>query len=146
VPTVGDVYLDRAAIIAELTQFVAALIVNYGASDEAVVQVLFGDAEPQGRLPFDIHSSMDAVLASRSDVPIRHREADVPLRVRPDVLLRRQPARVRMHGRGAWTAVSLPPGKKPTIEVTTHSFDMMNYRSAPAHRAAAHRPGPATAT
>lgn len=70
VPTVVDVYLDQAAaIIAELTQFVAALIVNYGASDEAVVQVLFGDAEPQGRLPFDIPSSMDAVLASRSDVP-----------------------------------------------------------------------------
>lgn len=42
---------------------------NYGASDEAVVQVLFGDAEPQCRLPFDIPSSMDAIVVSRSDVP-----------------------------------------------------------------------------
>ena len=61
-PTVVDVYLDRPAILAELSQSPPSLIVNFGASDEAFAQVLFGDAEPQGQLPFDIPSSMEAVI------------------------------------------------------------------------------------
>jgi beta-glucosidase len=69
VPTVINVYLDRPAILADLSLFADALIVNFGASDEAVVQVLFADTEPKGRLPFDIPSSMEAVIAHRSDVP-----------------------------------------------------------------------------
>jgi beta-glucosidase len=69
VPTVVDVYLDRPAILAEISEAAASLIVNFGASDEVFVSVLFGDAEPQGRLPFDIPSSMKAVEESRSDTP-----------------------------------------------------------------------------
>ncbi|MFC7529333.1 glycoside hydrolase family 3 protein [Actinoplanes sp. GCM10030250] len=69
VPTVVDVYLDRPAILADIAGSAASLVVNFGASDEATVQVLFGAARPQGRLPFDIPSSMAAVEASRPDVP-----------------------------------------------------------------------------
>jgi beta-glucosidase len=69
VPTVVDVYLDRPAILAELSEFAASLVVNFGASEEAFVNVLFGDAAPQGRLPFDIPSSMKAVEQSDSDAP-----------------------------------------------------------------------------
>ncbi len=68
-PTVVDVFLDRPAILAEISGVTASLMVNFGACDEAFVRVLFGDAEPQGRLPFDIPSSMQAVEASREDVP-----------------------------------------------------------------------------
>jgi beta-glucosidase len=70
VPTVADVYLDRPAILAPIASTVASLVVNFGASDEAIVRVLFGDAEPEGNLPFDIPSSMAAVEASRPDVPL----------------------------------------------------------------------------
>jgi beta-glucosidase len=69
VPTVADVYLDRPAILSPIADAVASLIVNFGASDEAIVRVLFGEAEPEGNLPFDIPSSMAAVEASRPDVP-----------------------------------------------------------------------------
>lgn len=69
VPTVVDVYLDRPAVLAPIASAVASLIVNFGASDEAIVRVLFGEAEPEGNLPFDIPSSMAAVEASRPDVP-----------------------------------------------------------------------------
>ncbi len=69
VPTVVDVYLDRPAILTELAEFIPSLLVNFGASDEAVLQVLFGEAAPKGRLPFDIPSSMEAVVANRPDVP-----------------------------------------------------------------------------
>ncbi|XVU21297.1 glycoside hydrolase family 3 protein [Actinoplanes sp. CA-054009] len=69
VPTVVDVYLDRPAILAPLAEGAGSLIVNFGASAEAFVRVLFGEAQPLGRLPFDIPSSMAAVEASRPDVP-----------------------------------------------------------------------------
>jgi beta-glucosidase len=69
VPTVVDVYLDRPAILAETNEIADALVVNFGATEEAFVRVLFGDAAPQGRLPFDIPSSMKAVEQSNSDTP-----------------------------------------------------------------------------
>lgn len=69
VPTVVDVYLDRAAILTPLVPLASSLIVNFGASDEAFAQVLFGEAEPKGKLPFQLPSSMTAVEASRPDVP-----------------------------------------------------------------------------
>ncbi|WP_216915859.1 glycoside hydrolase family 3 protein [Nocardia noduli] len=69
VPTVIDIYLDRPAILADVEQAAASIIANFGASETAFVQVLFGEAAPEGKLPFDIPSSMAAVEASRSDTP-----------------------------------------------------------------------------
>jgi len=66
VPTVLDIYLDRPAILTGLEP--AALIGSYGTDDRPFVEVLFGDAKPQGRLPFDLPSSMEAVEAAREDV------------------------------------------------------------------------------
>ncbi len=69
VPTVIDIHLDRPAVLGGLVDTAAAIIANFGASDEAVLAVLFGDAEPKGSLPFDLPASMAAVEASREDVP-----------------------------------------------------------------------------
>ncbi len=69
VPTVVDLYLDRPAVVPELAATAAALLVDYGASDDALVDVLTGRAQARGRLPFDLPSSLEAVQASRSDVP-----------------------------------------------------------------------------
>ncbi|GAA1834689.1 glycoside hydrolase family 3 protein [Microlunatus capsulatus] len=69
VPTVVDLYLDRPAVVPELAGAAAALLVDYGASDDALVDVLLGRAQARGRLPFDLPSSVEAVEASRSDVP-----------------------------------------------------------------------------
>jgi beta-glucosidase len=69
VPTVIDIYLDRPAVLGGLETTAAALLADYGASDAAVLRVLFGERSPQGSLPFDLPRSMEAVLASRSDVP-----------------------------------------------------------------------------
>ncbi|QDZ14154.1 glycoside hydrolase family 3 protein [Humibacter ginsenosidimutans] len=69
VPTVIDVYLDRPAVLGGLETRAKALVADYGASDAAVLRVLFGERGPQGSLPFDLPRSMDAVRASRSDVP-----------------------------------------------------------------------------
>jgi beta-glucosidase len=76
VPTVVDIYLDRPAVIPEIAAASAALVADYGASDQALLDVIFGTATPRGRLPFDLPSSMTAVQDSRSDVPF---DTDRPL-------------------------------------------------------------------
>ena len=69
VPTIVDVYLDRPAVLPDLVRDAAALFASYGSSDEAFLDVVFGDAQPEGSLPFDLPRSMTAVVASRSDLP-----------------------------------------------------------------------------
>lgn len=69
VPTVVDVFLDRPAILGPIVEAAHAVTGNWGASPDAVLDVLSGAAQAKGRLPFDIPSSMAAVEASRADVP-----------------------------------------------------------------------------
>jgi beta-glucosidase len=69
VPTIADVYLDRPAVLTDLASDAAALFASYGSSDEAFLDIVFGDAQPEGSLPFELPRSMAAVLASPSDVP-----------------------------------------------------------------------------
>jgi beta-glucosidase len=69
VPTIVDVYLDRPAVLTDLARDAAALFGSYGSSDDAFLDIVFGDAEPEGSLPFDLPRSMAAVVTSRSDVP-----------------------------------------------------------------------------
>lgn len=68
-PTVVDIFLDRPAVIPEIAEGCAALLANFGAGDAAVLDVIFGKFAPQGRLPFELPSSMEAVRAQKSDVP-----------------------------------------------------------------------------
>jgi len=69
VPLVVDIYMDRPAILAPVLEIASSVTLNFGASVQAFTRILFGEAEPQGRLPFDIPSSMAAVEANRPDVP-----------------------------------------------------------------------------
>jgi beta-glucosidase len=69
VPTVVTVYLDRPAILTPIRDRARALIANFGVSDAALLDVLAGRARPEGKLPFELPSSMAAVEAQRSDLP-----------------------------------------------------------------------------
>ncbi|WP_240323387.1 MULTISPECIES: glycoside hydrolase family 3 protein [Amycolatopsis] len=69
VPTVVDVFLDRPAVIPELAEHTAALVADFGATDDAVLDVVFGHARPEGRLPFELPRSMAAVEAHPEDLP-----------------------------------------------------------------------------
>ena len=69
VPTVATIYLDRPAILTGVRARAKAILGNFGVSDEALVDVLSGRAKPEGRLPFELPSSMAAVRAQRSDLP-----------------------------------------------------------------------------
>jgi beta-glucosidase len=68
-PTIVNIYLDRPAVIPEITAAAKALIADYGASDQSVCEVLFGNSAPEGKLPFELPSSMEAVQKQRTDVP-----------------------------------------------------------------------------
>jgi beta-glucosidase len=78
VPTVVDIYLDRPAVIPEISQASAALVADFGAEDAAVLDVVFGRAVPGGRLPFELPSSLNAVREQREDVPGDSREPLFP--------------------------------------------------------------------
>ena len=69
VPTVLTVTLDRPAILTGVKDRTTALLANFGVSDAALLDVVTGAAQPQGRLPFELPSSMAEVEAQKSDVP-----------------------------------------------------------------------------
>jgi len=69
VPTIVDIHLDRPAVIPELAESSAALIATFGVSDAALLDVLFGRAAPEARLPFELPSSVEAVERQLTDVP-----------------------------------------------------------------------------
>jgi len=69
VPTIVTVYLDRPAIVTSLKDRASALLANFGVSDDALLDVVTGVAQPGGRLPFELPSSMQEVEAQKSDVP-----------------------------------------------------------------------------
>ena len=68
-PTIVDIYLDRPAVIPEIAERSAALLADFGAEDSAVLDVVFGRSVPEGRLPFELPSSLDAVRRQHEDVP-----------------------------------------------------------------------------
>jgi beta-glucosidase len=69
VPTIVDIYIDRAAVIPEISAGAKGLLADFGASDAAVLDVIFGKDKPGGHLPIELPSSMEAVRAQKEDVP-----------------------------------------------------------------------------
>jgi beta-glucosidase len=76
VPTIVDIYLERPAVIPEIAAQCAALLADFGASDGALLDVIFGRFALVGKLPFELPSSMEAVRTQKPDVPF---DSDNPL-------------------------------------------------------------------
>jgi beta-glucosidase len=68
-PAIVDIYLDRPAVIPEIALTCKGLLANFGANDEAVLDVVFGKFNPVGKLPVEMPSSMEAVRNQKEDVP-----------------------------------------------------------------------------
>jgi beta-glucosidase len=69
VPTIVDIYLERPAVIPEIAAASKGLLADFGANDEALLDVMFGNFNPQGKLPVEMPSSMEAVRKQKEDVP-----------------------------------------------------------------------------
>lgn len=61
VPTVLAIFMDRPAVLTTVTPYAKAILVNFGASDAAVLDVVLGKVTARGRLPFQLPRSMDQV-------------------------------------------------------------------------------------
>lgn len=68
-PVITAVYLDRPAILGNIAARSQALVANFGVSDQALLDVLMGKHRPEGRLPFELPSSMAAVQMQQSGKP-----------------------------------------------------------------------------
>ena len=90
-PVLVDVYLDRPAVLTPLVALSTALVVDFGASDQALFAVLAGRTKPQGRLPFELPRSEAAVEAQASDLPADSRNPLFPIHFRSLELPRTQP-------------------------------------------------------
>lgn len=67
--SIVSVYMDRPAILTNVQNKAAAILANFGASDNALLDVLTGKGKPEGKLPYELPSSMEEVIAQRSDMP-----------------------------------------------------------------------------
>jgi len=71
-PTVVILFMGRPYIIPWCAENVSAILVAYypgTRGGEAIADVLFGDHNPTGKLPFQMPRSMEQVEAQREDVP-----------------------------------------------------------------------------
>jgi beta-glucosidase len=69
IPVVVVANLDRAAILTPINDVAAALVADFGVSDQAMFDVLTGRNKPQAHLPFELPSSDAAVAKQNPDVP-----------------------------------------------------------------------------
>lgn len=69
VPTIVAINLDRPAVLTNIRDKASVLMATFGASDDAVLDVIRGKAKAEGRLPFNLPSSMAAVEKQNPAMP-----------------------------------------------------------------------------
>ncbi len=68
-PSVVIANLERPAILTEINAASTSMIAEFGTSDEVLAKVLFGEERPEGKMPFELPSTWEAVEAQLEDVP-----------------------------------------------------------------------------
>ena len=68
-PTITVMNLERPAIIPEINSATKALIADFDCSDEIILELIFGQFQPSGKMPFELPSSIEAVEQQKEDVP-----------------------------------------------------------------------------
>ncbi len=68
-PVVAVPKLDRPLVLTNVADRADAVLANYGVSDEVLLETIFGERSPGGRLPFELPASMAQVDKQLGDVP-----------------------------------------------------------------------------
>ena len=68
-PVIISLYLERPFVFPEINDVASAVIGHFSISDQAIIEVLIGNGQPEGNLPFELPSSMEAVENQYEDVP-----------------------------------------------------------------------------
>ncbi|WP_395280613.1 glycoside hydrolase family 3 protein [Enterobacter cloacae] len=69
VPVIMTMYMERPAVLTNVTDKTSGFIANFGLSDEVLFRRLTSDMPYTARLPFSLPSSMASVLKQQSDEP-----------------------------------------------------------------------------
>jgi beta-glucosidase len=67
-PTILVCNLERPAILTAFNPLAKVILVDFKVSDEVVFSTLFGQTPPSGKLPFELPSSMQAVVQQKEDM------------------------------------------------------------------------------
>lgn len=68
-PLIVISHLERPSVLTEIDNLCGALMADFGTSDEVAVDVLFGVRKAEGKLPFELPSSKEAVEKQMEDLP-----------------------------------------------------------------------------
>ena len=68
-PTVTVMNLERPAVIPEINAQSKAVIGDFSSQDDIILDLIYGKFKPTGKLPFELPSSMEAVLNQKEDLP-----------------------------------------------------------------------------
>ncbi|MCL2254299.1 MAG: glycoside hydrolase family 3 C-terminal domain-containing protein [Lachnospiraceae bacterium] len=68
-PTIVCINMVRPAVIPEIAQQAAGILCEFGAKETIILEAVFGEFSPNGKLPFELPRSMEAVRKQKSDVP-----------------------------------------------------------------------------
>jgi beta-glucosidase len=68
-PTVTVINLERPAVFPEINDASKAVVADFSSQDDVILDLIFGEFSPEGKLPFELPSSMEAVLNQKEDLP-----------------------------------------------------------------------------
>lgn len=68
-PTITVMNLERPAVFPEINNASKAVIGDFSSQDDIILDLIFGQFTPTGKLPFELPSSMEAVLNQHEDMP-----------------------------------------------------------------------------
>lgn len=68
-PVIVSMLLSNPAVVSEFEPYVDAIVANFGIQDQALLDILSGDAEPSGLLPMQMPADMRTVELQLEDVP-----------------------------------------------------------------------------
>jgi beta-glucosidase len=68
-PVVAVPKLDRPLVLTNVVDRATAVLASYGVSDRVLLQTIFGERRPGGRLPFELPRTMAQVDQQLEDVP-----------------------------------------------------------------------------
>jgi beta-glucosidase len=61
-------------VIPEIIAAAKGLVADFRASDAAVLDIIFGNAKPGGKLPFELPSTMEMVRSQKEDLPYNSKD------------------------------------------------------------------------
>ena len=68
-PTIVCINMVRPAVIPEIAEQAAGILCEFGAKETIILEAIFGEFSPGGKLPFELPRSMEAVRKQKCDVP-----------------------------------------------------------------------------